>query len=381
MSKIGENIYKRKDGRWEGRYIKERIDGKIRYGYVFADSLEEAREKRRYAMEFNDLAEVSVRPDFYTFPCPFSAVSTEWFENLKPQLKESSVVKYRNILNSYLLPKFGEKNITEIMPGEIRGYLAELMDSGGVKHKGLSAKTTNGILSVLKLVIDYARQVKGYGVITLDGIAVKQTQKALRILSQQEQRKLDDYLRRNISLRNLGILICLYSGMRLGEICALKWKDILMEEQTIHIHNTMLRLQIDGDPKRKTRVFVTTPKTDCSVRKIPVPDDVFRLIAGEQKDGDVYFLTGLSSRFVEPRTMENHFKSVTGSCGIADANFHSLRHTFATRCVELGFDVKSLSEILGHASVSITMNRYVHPSMEVKKKNMNRLSEIMTAKK
>ena len=378
MAKTGENIYKRKDGKWEGRYIKERVNGKIHYGYVFADSLEEAREKRRYAMEGLNLQGTDADTGEKAAGCFLTDVAGEWFDDLRPQLKESSRVKYRNILNSYILPEFGTHIISGITAVEVNSYVMRLLDTGGMKGQGLSPKTTTGILSVLKLIMDYARQVKGLSTVCLDGITVKQTQKVLRILSMQEQNRLDSYLRDNPSPRNMGIIVCLYSGIRLGEICALKWGDILADEEAVYIQNTMLRLQTDDDPDHKTKIIITRPKSECSIRRIPLPDEIYRLISAERKSDDAYFLTGLDNLYVEPRTMENHFKSVINSCGVDDANFHALRHTFATRCVELGFDIKSLSEILGHASVSITLNRYVHPSMATKKRNMNRLSEIMT---
>ena len=142
----------------------------------------------------------------------------------------------------------------------------------------------------------------------------------------------------------------------------------------------MQRMQTKNNPDHKTAVIISAPKSECSIRKIPLPDDIFRLILAEKRPADTYFLTGLSKVYIEPRTLQNRFKAVIKSCKLKDTNFHALRHTFATRCVELGFDVKSLSEILGHASINVTLNRYVHPSMETKQKNMNILSELFTVK-
>ena len=131
-----------------------------------------------------------------------------------------------------------------------------------------------------------------------------------------------------------------------------------------------------GEPR--TKIIVTTPKSKCSIRTIPIPDELLQIIESVRGAASGYFLTGSEKRWVEPRTMQNHFKKLLKCCAIEDANYHALRHTFATRCVELGFDVKSLSEILGHASVNITMNRYVHPSMQLKQANMQRLSEMIS---
>lgn len=129
----------------------------------------------------------------------------------------------------------------------------------------------------------------------------------------------------------------------------------------------------------KTQVIVQTPKSDCSIRRIPLPREILDLLTSFKMCDEAYLLTGTAEHFIEPRSLSNRFKNVINESGVSDVNFHALRHTFATRCVELGFDIKSLSEILGHASVNITLNRYVHPSMEHKQKNMDMLSELLTA--
>ena len=171
------------------------------------------------------------------------------------------------------------------------------------------------------------------------------------------------------------------TGLRIGEICALKWEDISIPEKTVYVHSTMQRIQI-VDPmeaKTKTKISITTPKSSCSIRKIPLSDEIITIMEQFEKQSG-FVLTGNDSSYIEPRSMHNHFKRVCKNAGIDPVNFHVLRHTFATRCVELGFDVKSLSEILGHANVSITLNRYVHPSMALKRANMEKLSELFAVK-
>ena len=143
-------------------------------------------------------------------------------------------------------------------------------------------------------------------------------------------------------------------------------------------HKTMQRIQTQGGPS-KTKVVITEPKSFCSIRDIPLSKDIAELIP-EHKDPNAYFLTGKINQYIEPRTMENHFKRILKELDIENAHFHTLRHTFATRCVEVGFDIKSLSEILGHANVNITLNRYVHPSMDLKQKNMEKLSDLFSVK-
>ena len=149
--------------------------------------------------------------------------------------------------------------------------------------------------------------------------------------------------------------------------------------KSIHVHNTMQRLQIpDSTTAQKTRIMVTSPKSKCSIRTIPIPDSLIQLIQKEFPNRQGYVLAAVNEKYIEPRTMQKYFHYVQKQCGLVPVNFHALRHTFATRCIELGFDVKSLSEILGHATVNITLNRYVHPSMELKQQNMQKLSCLLT---
>ena len=152
------------------------------------------------------------------------------------------------------------------------------------------------------------------------------------------------------------------------------------EEQTIHVHHTLQRLQNKSNDGTKTKIVITTPKSASSIRTIPIPDELLAILAAYQKSPTGFLLTNNEKEFVEPRTMQNQFKYLLKESGIEEVNFHVLRHTFATRCIEVGFDVKSLSEILGHASVNITMNRYVHPTLEMKKENMKKLAPFLDIK-
>lgn len=369
MSRNEKNICQKKDGRWEGRYIKGREGGKSRYGYVFGRTYDEA--------EKNLLACIMSQSMVNADCASFAIISRLWLECSKPQLKPGSIAKYTNTLNSYLLPVFGGRQIEEISRGDIQEFGNELLISGGIKASGLAPKTVNSILSVAKNVFKYASDEKGLRVVDIKSISVKQPQKPLRVLSLHEQKKFSAYLRENLSPCNLGILLCLYTGLRIGEICALKWMDIYFTEQYLYVHQAMQRIQLLDGSEKKTEVRVSEPKSNCSIRRIPIPDEMLLLLSSSRKTDDAFILTGMVQRFIEPRCMENHFKAAVEACELKGVNFHALRHTFATRCVELGFDIKSLSEILGHSSVNITLNRYVHPSMELKQKNMNMLSDLL----
>lgn len=254
------------------------------------------------------------------------------------------------------------------------------MTEGGRQKKGLSPKTVSDILSLIRNVLQFAEN-KGKTIsCNARSIQIKQQNKKMRVLSRMEQEKLCKYLYSDLNAYNIGILISLFTGLRIGEICALRWEDISFSEKVIHVHHTLQRIQDRNSNIARTKIVVTTPKSACSIRTIPIPDALIRIIVSYKTDGSGYFLTNSDKKIVEPRTMQNHFKQAVQKSFIEPANYHSLRHTFATRCIELGFDVKSLSEILGHASVNITMNRYVHPSMELKKRNMQLLTSLLTVK-
>lgn len=377
MSRKGENIYKRKDGRWEGRYIKSRTPaGKAIYGYVYAKTYRDAKGKLHEAVSYSHLPKVdsTISPDL------FASVAAEWFDNIKPQIKESTGNKYQNLLKSYILPIYGEKTLNAITYDFIERQCNNLLLSGGKNGTGLSPKTVADVLSVIRNILKFAIRKDKY--VPCDGraIQIKQISKGMRVLSKSEQEKLCQYLFLEPDPYNIGILICLFTGLRIGEICALRWEDISFSEQTLFVHNTLQRVQNKTGTGSKTKIVITTPKSSCSIRTIPMPDSLLKILASHRMSAVGYLLTNSETKFVEPRTMQNRFKKALKQSGIEPANFHAIRHTFATRCIELGFDVKSLSEILGHATVNITMNRYVHPTLELKKENMKKLSSLLAVK-
>lgn len=378
MPRKGENIYKRKDGRWEGRYVKSRtFTGKIVYGYVYAKTYREVKGKLR------DKSISCVSPQCSLAlkdPNLFSSVALDWFENVKSQTKESTTNKYLNMLSSYILPAYGEKTLDSITYDFIESHCNFLLSSGGKKETGLSTKTVTDVLSVIRNILKFAAKKGMYVPCDGSAIQIKQYVTPMRVLSKTEQEQLCKYLLEEPESYNIGILVCLFTGLRVGEMCALRWEDVSFSDQTIYVHQTLQRIQNKSGNETKTKIVITTPKSSCSIRTIPITDELSSILAAYKKDNTGFVLTNSDTKFVEPRTMQNKFKTVLRLNGIEKANFHALRHTFATRCVEVGFDVKSLSEILGHATVNITMNRYVHPTLELKKENMKKLSSLLAVK-
>ena len=376
MPRRGENIYKRKDGRWEGRYIKGRDGQKALYGYIYSKSYSEV--KRQLVLKRAEYAREESKPSTPTIEdIPFSELSEIWLRSIQASVKESTWIKYRNILKCSILPRIGDTNLSEINYSAVSSLCNDLMESGGKDQSGLAAKTVADALSLIKAVVKYASRMKYMTDRTALDVSVKVKKAPLRVLSVQEQQILIAELTEELDFTGLGIYICLFTGIRVGELCALTWNDISLENNMIHIHRTMQRIQTP-DGEKKTAILIAEPKSQCSIRDIPIAETLReKLMQQSVKEG--YVLTG-NNKYVEPRTMQNRFKSILERCGILDAHFHTLRHTFATRCIEVGFDVKSLSEILGHANVSITLNRYVHPSMELKQKNIDKLSELFAVK-
>lgn len=372
MARTGENIYRRKDGRWEGRYIREHVSGKAKYISVYASSYREVRikleeAKRRDGEKKQTAAKAGKVAD----------VGNGWLSEAATFLKESSRNKYEDILRCYILPEFGESELSEITNQRLIDFTNALLSKGGSKNQGLMPTTVAEILSAMNGIRIYALKKEYTVAFTTECVNLKKEQGVIRVFSLEEERRLLDYLQEHMNLPSLGILLCLFTGIRVGELCAMKWDDIDLSEKKMHVSKTMQRLRVDVKTGSKTKVKILEPKSSCSVRMIPLPDAIMELLQKFHKPG-AFFLTGDTRRFMEPRTMQNRFKKVIAACNIQDANFHATRHTFATRCIELGFDVKSLSEILGHASVAITMNRYVHPSMTLKRENMNRFSDLFT---
>lgn len=365
MPRRGENIYQRKDGRWEGKYIKDRVGGKIRYGYVsgknYEDVLQKKKEKLREVERTNNTCRSLLLSD----------VSGRWLESRCGALKETTVGKYGSILKNYIIPEYGYRPIDGISGDEVRLWLEGLAGSGG--SDGISAKSVNGIASVLRLIFRYAKTCEDLPAPDIGDFRLKQPRKQIVVLSHGEQSRLVEYLLENMELSSLGIMTCLYTGIRLGEVCALRWGNVQQEDGILDIRATMSRIQADGDPEHRTKIVITPPKSECSDRRIPIPAGIAALMKEMRCPDTSFFLTGSTAEYMDPRTMQNHFKAVLAKCGIAPVGFHALRHTFATNCIEQDFDVKSLSEILGHANVTVTMNRYVHPTMSMKRGYMDRL--------
>ena len=379
MPRKGENIFKRQDGRWEGRYIKARNGGKAVYGYVFGKSYSEVKKKKSEAISRIDHEKDESQKSEQAKSPIFERVARKWLEELKPVRKLSTIVKYESQLKNYIIPVFGNLVLDNITNENIISFSNKLLTEGRNGQK-LAPKTVSDIFSRMKSIRRFAL-LRGYEVNYVpNAVKIPLRQRKIRILTSIEENKLLRYLKKHFDLTALGILLSLFTGIRIGELCALKWSDFSFSDKEFQVKRTMQRLHnLNENTARKTFIEIGEPKSPSSLRKIPIPAELMKYLKSAYVEG-AYVLSGSRDKFVEPRTMENRFKSVLRKCGVQRINFHVLRHSFATKCVELGFDIKSLSEILGHANVNITLNRYVHPSMKLKHANMNKLNSFICGK-
>lgn len=196
----------------------------------------------------------------------------------------------------------------------------------------------------------------------------------MRVFSREEQCCLEDYLFDRMDIYKFGVLLTLYTGLRVGELCSLQWEDVQPDSITVRKTMQCLRKE-DG---QGSEVVIGEPKTPTSARVIPIPSFLGEYVGffKEQGKEQTYFLGATGQTLVEPRVMQYKFKQYLRDLGIEGATFHTLRHTFATRCVECGFEIKNLSEVLGHSRIETTLNKYVHSSMDQKRRNMEKLKRL-----
>ncbi len=366
----GENIYLRKDGRFEARYTKGRDDaGKLIYGFCYGRTYGEAQEKARYAR--HALAGEIGQPDPEDHT--FGYYCDSWLLANSARLKPSSCARYLTDIENHIKPFFGM-----VPPYRIVSEHVDLFTQHLLQEKALSPKTVRDILALFHSIFVYAGRRGGRKLPDLEIIYPKQIRKTVRILDEKEERMLMLFLVNGMDLCKFGIYLAMRTGMRIGEICALRWKDISFEMRTISVRYTAQRIRKpDAHTGPKTEIIVGTPKSDSSFRTIPLMPDLEKICRRFCSDmPDAFVLTG-TGRCMEPRKLQRRLKQYTAECRMEQVHFHTLRHTFATRCVEAGFDIKTLSEILGHSSVSITLSRYVHPNMDMKRENMNRLKTVI----
>lgn len=370
MPRRGENIFKRKDGRWEARYIYDYDNGKAKYKYIYGKTYAEVKIKRNIFIEaINAKAEVESKRY-----ATVEEIALLWLQDIRSSVKEVTYTRYHRIVNKYIIQKFGKMNVSKLDFREINRYSEELLSDGGIKKKSLAPKTVVDILCVIKSICKFGR-INGYTCPTMEGIRFPQKSSGeIKIFDDEKRKMLEKILFTSSDSTSTGIVLAMFLGLRIGEICGLMWGDINCANATISISRTVERIaDLNPNSNQKTKVVISKPKTAKATRTIPIPEFLREYIFKQKGNGNTFILTGTTD-FIEPHCLYMRYKQFLRKNGIEDNTFHSLRHTFATRCVEEGFDTKVLAEILGHSSVTTTMNFYVHPSMENKRKQMELLA-------
>lgn len=363
MSKRGENIYKRKDGRWEGRILIHAPDSKriSVYGKTYREVRDRMQEKK-------------LLPGIVHCPKRVSEATEVWLASRERLLKPSSVAKYRNLVQRHILPLLGKLRICDLDRNTVSGFVRALSCGQTGSGVQLTRKTVRDVLMILEKSVRFAGELS-FSVEKNELSGKTGGGKRITVLSEQEQKRLEEQLLTDTDEKKLGLLLCLYAGLRIGEICAMRWECIDLCEKTLSVNVTMQRLQIAGaGTGQRTGVIESSPKSEDSRRTVPIADFLIeQLLKRKPRLQSAYLLTG-SEQYIEPRSYENYYKRVLSAAGIPICNFHTLRHTFATRCIESGADAKTVSVLLGHSTVRMTLDRYVHPTMNAKQASINRMA-------
>lgn len=379
MARHGENIRKRKDGRWEGRYkafdkkmekylyrsvygrdygeVKQKLSA-AKLNIVCRGTGEKAAPRKEAEME-RGIGDGGV--------VMFSQAAGEWFAEYSCKWKYSTYIKYDTVYRTHLAGIVGSYGVSADTLPEMREKISDHLSEDGI-----SESLQKSVICVANQIFAFMNRRYSVGIPLITRPSARPNKKTAGTLSMEEQEKLLGYILGGRDKFMIAVLLCLYAGLRLGELCALRWADIDFEGMTLTVNRTVQRITMSGC-RTKTTLLETDPKSGSSRRMIPLIAGILETLSLLEKD-QPYVFGG--EKPMEPRTMQYRFKKILKEAGIEDKNFHILRHTFATNCVENGMDVKVLSEILGHSDVKITLNRYVHPTMNSKRKQIGMLSNF-----
>lgn len=299
----------------------------------------------------------------------FRDLAEEWISEKKNYIKESTYALYLYEIENYLCPRIGQTEVEDVSGETLQRAVLGWQRGESGNGQGMKKSTVQNLAALTKQIMAYATEkgYAGHARVVIRYAPQNQAQRVRKILNAEEQLQLIEALLAALTPETFGILLCINSGLRIGELCALTWSDLELGEGILHVTKTIQRIyRRDASPK--SYITITSPKTKTSVRDIPLSEKICALameISG--RDPDHYILSN-SERYLEPRTFRKHYECFLSEHGIPHVNFHGLRHAFATRCIESGADCKVVSEILGHSTVNTTLNMYVHPQMADKRK-------------
>lgn len=364
MARRGENIYKRKDGRWEGRSLNK--SGK--YHYFYAKTYKEVKEKMK---NFKEDKEKVKSIKYNNASEQFHAWLTgEVASRVKPSTYES----YYSCVYKHIIPFFVKREHNCIEKDSVSSFVTY------IKEDELIAETSKKkIFAIFKIALKEILKTSPQLHELLELVKLPSTDYGeVQIFTSKEQRVIEQGALKSKDVCAIGIILCFYTGIRLGELCALKWSDIDIESGTMSILRTVSRIRVFDSEVNKTTLHVGLPKSRKSIRKIPLPEFLLNLLINSslyKGDNNSFIFTGNVDPY-NPRRFQKMFKRILRDNHIVDRKFHAIRHTFATRALELGVDIKTVSELLGHSGVSITLNVYAHSLMEHKKAAINKFNDL-----
>lgn len=307
----------------------------------------------------------------------FKEVAAEWITEQSSMLKPTSINRYKFLLERHIIPEFGSMTMRQVTTEKVRKFMVVMSESGRIDNGGgLAASTVNDMLILIKSILGYV-ELKYNVPIHIGKIRIMQTQKTKsRFYSAKDIHMLiaaawDRYELNHSDLRCMGVLLCIYTGIRISELCALRWEDIDLRRGILYINSSLQRIRTE-DYEKKTTLILGAPKTEKSTRIIPLKSNILEKLREIQPlyQQNAFLLSGKTDKAIEPRNMQYYFKQMQLNAGIEPLCFHSLRHTFASACIRSGMDVKTLSEILGHSNVNTTWSYYVHSSIDQKLKQI-----------
>ena len=357
MENAGICITMRKDGRYMGKFVTGYGDDrKAQYQYVYGKTYEEAENKAMIGREIASRF-LSGRK-----------VYAEWLNAVVNRVKESTLANYKNKFVKHILPEFGDVPCADLTAGRINAFINKKLADG------LSASYVRDIFTVFKTMLKYAQEEYGFRLSLKNVTLPKAKRNQVEKISDEQQKKLVSYLKANMSITAFGILLSLFMGLRIGELCGLKWEDVDFKHKTLYIRRTVQRIS-SADGIRKTKVVISAPKSATSFREIAIPDMLMKYFEMFRDNANHFILSG-TNKPIEPRTMQYRYKKILRSAEVDNHNYHKLRHTFATNSAEKGFNVKALSAVLGHSSVTLTLNRYIHPDHTYERRLMNMCMQL-----
>lgn len=366
MARKGENIYLRKDGRWEGRYIKGRNqNGKAVFGSIYGKQYCDVKKRliiiKSELYREKDLAPQKNERTFYDW-------GEYWLEKIiKPHIKAGTYTGYRRNLERHIYPFLMNILVTDITSEDIQAMVNALQTS-------LAPATLHGVCRLLKSILNSAYEKGIIAHNPFQNIRLpRMNRKNPRVLTYQEQEKLEQQV---LKSGEVEYLLCLYTGLRVGELCALKWEDIDVENAILHVRHSAQRIPVCGE-KNKTVLILGTPKSEASLRDIPIPYFISKVLEQKRKEESAseneFVFSGRNNKCRDPRTMQQRITSICNGLDIAGVHMHTLRHTFATRCLEKNIGYEVLCEFLGHSSPKVTLSHYAHCTLETKRENIERL--------